>query len=164
MLYNFIAYLKFLLKSQNQHGLHSPFVYSFVTKGLYNKTIKNNCFKNYPELQNLSRKQKNILSKIVNYFKTDTIYFDFLRFKKSTKNGFTILLIENISKLSKSDFVKLNSKDIIVIKRIYQNKKTYLKWLELTKTSDITVSIDLFYFGLILNRKEQAKEHFIIRV
>ncbi|MFD1014632.1 O-methyltransferase [Winogradskyella rapida] len=37
-MYQFKSYIKFLTKASNQHGVHSPFVYSFVTKCLYNKT------------------------------------------------------------------------------------------------------------------------------
>ena len=37
MYFQLTAYLKFLLKSQNQHGLHSPFVYDLVTKCFYDK-------------------------------------------------------------------------------------------------------------------------------
>jgi len=37
-LYRFItSYFKFLIHSTNQHGVHSPFVYNFITKCLYKK-------------------------------------------------------------------------------------------------------------------------------
>ncbi|MCP9198333.1 class I SAM-dependent methyltransferase [Gramella sp. GC03-9] len=38
MLIELKSYLKFLYQSQNQHGLHSPFVYDLVTKCFYDKT------------------------------------------------------------------------------------------------------------------------------
>ena len=37
-MHQIIAYIKFLWRSQNQHGLHSPFVYDLVTKCFYDKT------------------------------------------------------------------------------------------------------------------------------
>ncbi len=36
-MYQVLAYIKFLLSSTNQHGVHSPFIYNFVTKCLYDK-------------------------------------------------------------------------------------------------------------------------------
>jgi hypothetical protein len=164
MIYQFLSYIKFLLKSQNQHGLHSPFVYDFVTKGLYKKGIKNSSFKEYSELQNLSKKQQKVLSKIVKYFKIDIIYFDSLNFTKTLDKYFKILYINNIEFLSKNHLTSLSSKHIIVINGIYQDKKSYKKWQKIIENKEITVSIDLLYFGLIFFRKEQAKEHFKIRV
>lgn len=37
MIHIIISYLKFLKNSSNQHGIHSPFVYSLITKCFYDK-------------------------------------------------------------------------------------------------------------------------------
>ena len=56
------SYLKFWLKSSNQHGLHSPFVYNYLTKGLY-------------EAKNQSgEKQLNWMLKSINYFNPNKIF------------------------------------------------------------------------------------------
>lgn len=57
-MYQFIAYIKFLFRSTNQHGVHSPFVYNLLTKCLYSK--KNNPNKKklqdyYQHIQNDSK-------------------------------------------------------------------------------------------------------------
>lgn len=49
-----LNYFKFLLTSQNQHGLHSPFVYDLVTKCFYDK-------KKYPEYELLRKYRKELL-------------------------------------------------------------------------------------------------------
>ena len=38
MLYSIKAYVNFLLKSTNQHGVHSPFVYDLITTCFYDST------------------------------------------------------------------------------------------------------------------------------
>ncbi|WP_136480559.1 O-methyltransferase [Cognatitamlana onchidii] len=38
MMYQVRQYLRFLVKSKNQHGVHSPFVFDLVTKCFYDKT------------------------------------------------------------------------------------------------------------------------------
>ena len=40
MLFQIKAYLKFLWKSKNEHGVHSPFVFSLITKCFYNSKPK----------------------------------------------------------------------------------------------------------------------------
>ena len=37
-MYQVLAFIKFLFSSTNQHGVHSPFIYNFVTRCLYDKT------------------------------------------------------------------------------------------------------------------------------
>ena len=48
MWYSFFSFIKFLIKSTNQHGVHSPFVFNLITKCFYNQTK----FKDYKKLDN----------------------------------------------------------------------------------------------------------------
>ena len=41
MLHSIVSYLKFLMRSTNQHGVHSPFVYNLITACFYDKTNYN---------------------------------------------------------------------------------------------------------------------------
>lgn len=49
-----IYYLKFLLQSKNQHGVHSPFVYNLLTKCFYDST-------DYPDYVDLREYRKQLL-------------------------------------------------------------------------------------------------------
>ena len=56
MWYPLAAYLKFLLRSTNQHGVHSPFVYNLVTKCFYDK-VK---FEDYLKIRKYKKRLKKI--------------------------------------------------------------------------------------------------------
>ena len=163
MFYTTLSYIKFLLKSTNQHGVHSPFVYSFVTKGLYQKKTKTNLFDATSQLEKLSKKQKKILSKILVYFKIDDISFDTFQFSKNT-NLYQLLYIKNTKELKKINAIGLSSKHIIIVDHLHQTKEFLEEWQNFITNNDTIVTIDMFYFGLVFFRKEQAKEHFRIRV
>ena len=49
MFYTIYQYFQFLSKSNNEHGVHSPFVFKFLTTGIYNFEIRNkkSQFKDY---------------------------------------------------------------------------------------------------------------------
>ena len=55
MLYQIKTYLNFLLSATNQHGVHSPFVYKFVTKCLYDS-------KKYPAYAKLKTYRKSVIN------------------------------------------------------------------------------------------------------
>lgn len=65
MLYQIKQYLKFLKKSTNQHGIHSPFVYHLVTLCFYNKTK----FKTYHTLEQYREKlyQNNTIISVTDF-------------------------------------------------------------------------------------------------
>lgn len=54
MLFAVKSYLKFLLRSTNEHGVHSPFVFDLVTKCLYDTT-------NYPQYEVLQKHREALL-------------------------------------------------------------------------------------------------------
>lgn len=164
MFYKLFSYLKFLIKSTNQHGVHSPFMFDFVTKGLYKKNQKSNVLNNYQEFKTLSKKEQKILSKIISYFRIKTIYFDLNNISNTLDNGFNLFYINDLKTINNINLDKLNSKQFIIVPEIHQQKKMNFNWQEIIKKKEATVTVDLFYFGLIFFRKEQAKEHFIIRV
>lgn len=51
----------------------------------------------------------------------------------------------------------------IILDGIHRNKEIKKTWYKIKNHEKVTVSIDLFYFGLIFFRKEQEKQHFILR-
>src|SRR5690625_173689 len=63
MLESFLRYLRFLSKSTNQHGVHSPFVYSYLTEGIYNTKRS---YKGY-------QKKRRLLQATIDYFQVKNI-------------------------------------------------------------------------------------------
>lgn len=173
-----ISYLKFLLSSSNQHGVHSPFIYNFVTKGLYNK-IK-------PKLKH--NKTEQLIFKIANYFNLNSV----LIIGCSTKNIASLISETNSSSeiITNNGFTTLNSKlkdkkfDFIFLNHLNSilNFETLLNsvhndsvlvintpynttfWQQIKTHNAVTVTVDCFYIGVVFFRKEQAKQHFKIRV
>lgn len=166
MYFKFVSYLKFLLKSTNAHGVHSPFVFNYVTKCLYSK-------------------QKLAGDKVVNIILKSITYFDYKSIKiqetkdleKSVKRTFPEIKLNDppldllYSKaLDKEQFLQLVSEgtirndSMILINDIYENPTNKDKWNILTALPEVTVSMDLFHCGVLFIRREQEKEHFTIRI
>ena len=61
MWYQITSYIKFLLKSKNQHGIHSPFVYNLITKCFYDSK-KKAAYKTLIVYRNKTIQHKKIIS------------------------------------------------------------------------------------------------------
>ena len=161
-----ISYLSFLLKSTNQHGVHSPFIYNYVTKCLYTK----------PKQSKI--KSVDVLLKSIAYFAARTIQIDGNPdLKQKVQEHFPeidwdsshpdIFFVGGLSKNKFLDFLsegKFHNDSIIFINAIHQDANKLQQWEELITLPQITVSVDMFHLGMISIRKEQEKEHFIIRI
>lgn len=166
-----ISYLKFLIRSTNQHGVHSPFVYNFVTRCLYNKQLVST-----KELSNclsvISKKQLISLLKIIRYLGVNTIFTD--EKKLSIKENCS--LVTELQPATTYDLLFINdlkadcdfyldfmyNDSILVVNNIHQEKNKLL-WRKLIDNEKVTACIDVYYQGYIFIRREQLKEVFYIR-
>lgn len=164
MFFRVFSYLQFLIKSTNQHGVHSPFVFDFVSKGLYGKSADLSVLESHPFLKKLSKKEQKLMAKILFYFKIKTIEPSFKKSKNYINKEGHLVYFDNLANTVSIPKDLKSGSVFVIIHRIHHSKQHLLKWKEIIQFKKATVTIDLFYFGLLFFRKEQAKEHFKIRV
>ncbi len=212
MLYQILQYIKHLLNSKNQHGVHSPFVYNLVTKCFYQKTHHQ-----LGLITGVNSKSAKLLYRVLNYCKPEHIleigHFSSINSVamsiENPKTNITYLnnstkvveflkthfekigvvnpnFNDNIKKFKPSEFdivlFNLNNEiepylhcfeallpathnnTIFIFNAIHSSKKMSKIWNSIKQHPKITVSIDTYFLGFAFIRKEQAKEHFTIRV
>ena len=257
MVYQIKSYIKFLFRSRNQHGVHSPFVYELITKCFYDRThySEYNTFNEYrkklkkdqskisvtdmgvgsrvfdshqlrevrdiAQYAGIRKKRQRLLFRVAKYLKSEqslelgtslglattalslanpscavtTIeacsntsekansYFkDFgLRNINTVVSTFDSFLNKNSSKYDLVFIDGDHSKEgtlryfellrnrtyndtLIIFDDIYWSRGMTEAWQEIIASEDVTVSIDTFFWGLAFFRKEQKKEHFVIRL
>lgn len=94
---------------------------------------------------------KTLPSVLHDFDRLDYIFIDGNHRKEPTLTYFSQLL------------TKAHNTTVFVFDDIHWSKEMSEAWEELKAHPQVTVSIDLFYIGLIFLRKEQEKEHFVIR-
>ena len=162
-MYKLTQYIKHLITATNQHGVHSPFVYDYVTKCLYAK----------PKFK--ASKSENVVLKSIPYFSAEKIKISLkdseiekriereFGLKESIQSPFDLIYIdtpkENILSIYKD---KVHNDSMILINNIHKTKENTATWAALTQVEMVRVSIDMFHCGVLFFRKEQAKEHFKI--
>ncbi|WP_108423483.1 hypothetical protein [Flagellimonas amoyensis] len=166
MFFELLSYLKFIFKSTNAHGVHSPFVFQYVTQCLY-------ASKKFHKETSI-----NVLLKSIAYFKANRIYLDPNPSLEKTVNEIfpnidfdtkpvDIIYTDRLATTRFEGFLskgKLHNDSMILVDGIHQNEEKAEDWKMLIASPKITVSIDMFHCGAIFIRKEQVKEHFTIRI
>lgn len=251
------SFLKFLWRSTNQHGVHSPFVFNLVTRCFYSKTDEEakEAFKKYKKqlLNNnrniiisdfgagsklsksnirsvksiaktagISTKRAELLIRLIAYFKPNSILelgtslglstyclhlgnkdsqiitmegcpntAEIAKNTLSLFNTFPQIVIGNMDNLLTStinnktfDFVyidgnhqkkatityfenilnAIHNDSVLIFDDIHWSKAMEEAWELIRNHPKVTVSIDTYQWGIVFFRKEQEKEHFIIRV
>ena len=86
---------------------------------------------------------------------------------KPVSFDFAFYNIENNNSLTLSEFMNhlkyFHNNSIVAINNIHQTREIEEVWRKIITQKEVTISIDLFFIGLVFFRKEQVKENFIIR-
>jgi hypothetical protein len=168
-MYNrFISYLNFLWHSKNEHGVHSPFIFNYVTQCLYSK-------KKYS-----SDKTQNMVLKSLAYFQCQslTIVPAHPGLESLVKNIFPHIPLENWSAElifiadCNEDLLQtyiytnknIGNNTIVVLGNIYKGKESAILWKRLKESNKVTVTVDMYHCAAIFFRKEQVGQHFKIRI
>ena len=117
------------------------------------EVAKNN-FKNL-KLKNIEQLVENF-DTVVPKILTKNITFNFIHFDENLSAQATLDYFNNC--LSKAD-----STSVFVFDSIYRTSEMKEAWTKIKNTDQVTVTIDLFYLGIVFFRKEQVKQHFIIK-
>lgn len=258
MLFQIQSYLKFLWYSKNEHAVHSPFVFSLLTKCFYDKKSKPEYAilkkyrksllenKNFIEVTDfgagsrvfksnrrqiskiaqtagISPKRAELLFRVTNYFKPEKILeigtslglataalalgnpkakvvtiegcpntanvaqnqlteFDYHNVENVISEFESFLISENIqatnydliyfdgnhSKKATLEYFELllptiNNDSVWIFDDIHWSEDMEEAWKMIKNHPQVKVTIDTFQWGFVFFRREQPKEHFIIR-
>lgn len=258
MIHQATAYLKFVRRSKNQHGIHSPFVYQLITQCFYDKK-KRKAYqlwkqakkellndKSVIEVEDFGAgskvfksdqrkikqiatrvgtpyKRAKLLNRVVSYLNCETalelgtslglgslaiclennVRLTTLEACPNTRNRAQQLFekfncqkkisavntdfqsyLDQISSSQKFDLVFIDghhsyaatlsyfkqllkhkhNDSVFVFDDIHWSKGMEKAWAEICQSEEVKVSLDTFQWGFVFFRKEQAKEHFRIRV
>ena len=257
MIHSVSSYLKFLRTSVNAHGIHSPFVYDFVTECLYNKTpIRDSLINRYKadllsnkgqikvtdfgagsrvfksnertifaiaKTAGISLKRATLIANLMKYFefkkvleigtslgiataamsygnpKSEIISLEGCKetanvardyFQKFKLNNIELIVGEfkdTLPKVLKNNTFDLiyfdgnhqkeatieyfnqcllakQNNSIFIFDDIHWNREMEAAWNFIIRHKEVTISIDTYQWGIVFFRKEQPKEHYIIRV
>ncbi|WP_139958188.1 O-methyltransferase [Flavicella sediminum] len=93
-----------------------------------------------------------VLPELVEDKKYDLIYFDGNHTKKATLEYFKLCL------------PSIHNNTVFIFDDIHWSDEMDEAWEEIKKHEQVKVTLDTFQWGLVFFRKEQVKEHFVIRV
>lgn len=167
-----IDYIRFLLKSRNEHGIHSPFLFSLITKGLYSRN----------PLWDNRRKKDVFIERVISYFQPNLImsssskektytflaHPDYLIWDSENCEKVDVFFIDETSLLDDetliSCFSQMKNNAFVLVDKRVRAKSTKILWEKIVENHTVTVSVDFYFFGLAFVRKEQLKQHFLVRI
>ena len=168
-LYKYFNYY-FNASNGKGHGVHSPFVFNFISSVLNNKELKQEA--------NYSNKYRALLIRMVAYYRPVVVME--LEITPSNKanvldeieNADTIGLLyikqiknaEDLISYFNAAIKNVNTNSILIFDGIHDSKEMEASWEKIKMHKEVKLTIDLFELGIVFFRQEQLeKENFIIR-
>ena len=149
-----LNYLYHFFVSNSRHGTHSPFVYALAEKALYNPSYESTYKVQFPA--GFHPKYLNHLNKVLSFWQIPGLSE---RLEDVDAQAYWVCN----TNASREDLLeKISQGKIIVLDRPYQASQKKL-WENLIADDRVIVSLNFFHYGILLNRKGQRKEDFLLR-
>jgi hypothetical protein len=168
-LYKYFNYY-FNASNGKGHGVHSPFVFNFISSILNNKELKQEA--------NYSNKYRALVIRMVAFYMPVVVMeFEATPSNKADvleeiENADTIGLLyikqiknaEDLLSYFNTAIKKVNTESILIFEGIYKSKEMEASWEKIKMHKEDKLTIDLYKLGIVFFRKEQLeKENFTIR-
>ena len=154
----YFAYLKHYVLANSRHGTHSPFVYKLADEAIYAK--QNSCAADFTVADLVPRAYRNVLKPILlSLGYTALVGLD----KEISESSQVARYVEAKEVQELESVVSPLKAAAVVVGGIYESPEARLQWKALQAHADVTVAIDLFFFGLLFKRAGQHKENFRLR-
>ena len=158
-----MAYVRFLLRSTNEHGVHSPFIYAYLTNCLYSGPRRH------------SRTSVDVLLKSIAYFRAGSAWFspDAHSVKKlacelspglQDTAPYDILFLSGPEPDLLHSHTMYHNQSLCIVDQIHRSSEAREHWERMKGLEEVRVTIDAFFCGLVFFRREQARQHFTIRI
>ncbi|MCL7988083.1 hypothetical protein M8998_09065 [Sphingobacterium sp. lm-10] len=155
-MFTFFQQLIHFLRANSRHGTHSPFVYALADQAVYRSSLPDS--KELEGLHKIPLRYRQVLWRLLGYWNKKKVYASE---EEQSLGDVCFIKAEELSK--KIICQHLNDKVLIVVDGIYRSKRTRHAWRCAQQENQVTVSIDLFHFGVLISRSGQVKENFTLR-
>lgn len=170
-----LAYFQFWFSANNEHGIHSPFVFNLLMRGLY-PADKRWKWRN---------RKDQFIERLLVYFKPQQLAIltrtnqeqipqqemarvPVVVFEKESDTVYDALLFDGedtttwptVEQVAKS----IHNDSLWIIDRRSRELSVEKYWLEVVESDEMIVTLDFYYFGVAFKRKEQLKQHFKLRL
>ncbi|AWH85318.1 hypothetical protein HYN59_09390 [Flavobacterium album] len=186
-----LSYIQFLWKSLDDHGIHSPFMFRFVSKAFYAKGPRLSKKEYRSQNMQIGYPAAELLYRVVNYLRPAKSFvigenadkvIEMLRYAGEENKiklwffsplapipGGTdfAVIADNEKEAVMASFEKIvsnsNNDTVCLLPNIHANAAMEAAWDSILSHPKATVTVDAYHLGIIFFRREQVHQHFIVR-